>query len=549
MEVRSHRLIDSFRTLSDASLAGSEEYDPTQPLLVEGNTPTSKPPSRLSRLGLPPREDGPGTLPVISLEDSPSTTPGSSILVSVIILAKTIMGAGMAALPHAFEMLGLLTAGAFLLLVAYMTHFTNQSLALGTVVTGHMSYPEVVRVLCGKPGSLLLLLSLVCRCAGLMIIYIIISADVLAGHPGSPGLVCDLLGADGSGWCGNRQLAAGTVAALCIAPLVTPKRLSSTVITSWIGMVAVGTWVVVTAALVGAAAVQGKAFTVFWLPDPDAFSGGMLQEVTQIVAVLPVLGTAYTCQMTIHHIMRDLKPFTERRVTVMSAAAITICTLFFLSVAVGSQVAFGPSIPADVLTLFNAKNLEPLVGAACGRAFYILVRLGFLLSVITIAPSQMAPYRESLSRLLAGRELQGAPNYLVTYLSLALFYLIAMHSGSIWVPIQFVGATAGGWSRWWWREWATLARAAAARVTCVSLARSLLVPPCSPAPGRPGSYVPGRRSADCVHLPGPGGLEGAQGEGPCGDGLAGLLAVECVGAHRTGRAASCGRRGCGAVLF
>ncbi|EFN54731.1 hypothetical protein CHLNCDRAFT_135437 [Chlorella variabilis] len=451
MEVRSHRLIDSFRTLSDASLAGSEEYDPTQPLLVEGNTPTSKPPSRLSRLGLPPREDGPGTLPVISLEDSPSTTPGSSILVSVIILAKTIMGAGMAALPHAFEMLGLLTAGAFLLLVAYMTHFTNQSLALGTVVTGHMSYPEVVRVLCGKPGSLLLLLSLVCRCAGLMIIYIIISADVLAGHPGSPGLVCDLLGADGSGWCGNRQLAAGTVAALCIAPLVTPKRLSSTVITSWIGMVAVGTWVVVTAALVGAAAVQGKAFTVFWLPDPDAFSGGMLQEVTQIVAVLPVLGTAYTCQMTIHHIMRDLKPFTERRVTVMSAAAITICTLFFLSVAVGSQVAFGPSIPADVLTLFNAKNLEPLVGAACGRAFYILVRLGFLLSVITIAPSQaskrcaglMAPYRESLSRLLAGRELQGAPNYLVTYLSLALFYLIAMHSGSIWVPIQFVGATAG----------------------------------------------------------------------------------------------------------
>lgn len=62
---------------------------------------------------------------------------------------------------------------------------------------------------------------------------IIISADVLAGHPGSPGLVCDLLGADGSGWCGNRQLAAGTVAALCIAPLVTPKRLSSTVITRW----------------------------------------------------------------------------------------------------------------------------------------------------------------------------------------------------------------------------------------------------------------------------------------------------------------------------
>lgn len=74
----------------------------------------------------------------------------------------------------------------------------------------------------------------------------------------------------------------------------------------------------------------------------------------------------------------------------------------------------------------------------------------------------MAPYRESLSRLLAGTELSGAPYYLLTYASLALFYFVAMHSGSIWVPLQFVGATAGvllgerlqgqrgGWRRWWW---------------------------------------------------------------------------------------------------
>jgi hypothetical protein len=154
-----------------------------------------------------------------------------------------------------------------------------------------------------------------------------------------------------------------------------------------------------------------------------------------------------------------------------------------------------------VLTQFNARQLEPLVGPALARAFYVAVRFGFLLSVITIAPSQMAPYRESLSRLLAGRELSGAPYYLLTYASLgdrsppplrlpcscrtaasglcagpapsrlawtplrrgvseqlapppflpspppthsaALFFSVAMVSGSIWVPIQFVGATAG----------------------------------------------------------------------------------------------------------
>lgn len=35
-----------------------------------------------------------------------------------------------------------------------------------------MSYPEVVRVLCGRRGALLLQLSLVFRCAGLLIVYV-----------------------------------------------------------------------------------------------------------------------------------------------------------------------------------------------------------------------------------------------------------------------------------------------------------------------------------------------------------------------------------------
>ncbi len=70
-----------------------------------------------------------------------------------------------------------------------------------------------------------------------MIVYIILSADILAGHEGAPGLVCDLLSARPSGWCGSRQLLAAVVAVCCMAPLITPKRLASTAITSWIGLV------------------------------------------------------------------------------------------------------------------------------------------------------------------------------------------------------------------------------------------------------------------------------------------------------------------------
>jgi hypothetical protein len=45
-------------------------------------------------------------------------------------------------------------------------------------------------------------------------------------------------------------------------------------------------------------------------------------------------------------------------------------------------------MPADVLTLFNAARLEPLVGPALARLFYVLVRVGFLLSIISIFPMQ-----------------------------------------------------------------------------------------------------------------------------------------------------------------
>jgi hypothetical protein len=55
----------------------------------------------------------------------------------------------------------------------------------------------------------------------------------------------------------------------------------------------------------------------------------------------------------------------------------------------------------------------------------------------------MWPYRESFSRVAFGRELDGIPFYALTYLSLAAFYGVAMVAGSIWVPIQLVGATAG----------------------------------------------------------------------------------------------------------
>lgn len=68
-------------------------------------------------------------------------------------------------------------------------------------------------------------------------------------------------------------------------------------ICSWLGLAAVTVWVAVTLALVVIAAATGAAHPIQWLPDMDAFSGGRAQVALQILGVIPVLATAYTCQV------------------------------------------------------------------------------------------------------------------------------------------------------------------------------------------------------------------------------------------------------------
>ena len=135
-------------------------------------------------------------------------------------------------------------------------------------------------------------------------------------------------------------------------------------------------------------------------------------------------------------------------------------------------------------------------------------------------PVQMAPYKESLARLLVGSELSGTPYWLLTYFSLAGFYLVAMRAGSIWVPIQFVGATAGGSGAGWRCPGGVgggggggggagqgRRRHACGGSPAGGVQNRAVVPcmhSCAVVP-----FVPLGRSPHCLHLPGLGGAGGA----------------------------------------
>jgi len=379
---------------------------------------------------------------------------GTGIFGSIGLLAKAIIGAGSAALPLAFARLGIFFSVSFLLLIGFMTHFSLEALTLGIIVSHKPSYPAVVHSLLGHGAGAFLELCLVLRCAGLIIVYIVISADLLAGSAALPGILCEVFTSSSSGvtssdsgWCSNRYLISGILTATVLVPLVTPKRLSSATWASIAGLASVLLWTIVTAVVALVAAAKGLSFSPSWLPDSEALGGGSFtSQAIVALATLPVIATAYTCQMTVAFIVGELRNFSSNRMATVSAAAVSLCSGVFLIIGLGSISAFGgKQIPADILELFSKSALERIVGLTAGKILGILVRLGFMISILANMPLQMLPYRQSLARLVLGgdRELAGIGYYAVTYASLVAFYFTAMAATSIWVPIQLVGATAG----------------------------------------------------------------------------------------------------------
>lgn len=137
-----------------------------------------------------------------------------------------------------------------------------------------------------------------------MLVYIVIFADILAGNAEHQGLICDWAGKNGGDWCDSRIFWAGVVTLFFICPLCSVKSLGSAALASWLGVFANGIWAVATLLLLGVAISKGQAKGVPALPDWSAFGKSGWQIFTQISAIIPVIATAFTCQMSVHYVVR-----------------------------------------------------------------------------------------------------------------------------------------------------------------------------------------------------------------------------------------------------
>ena len=95
--------------------------------------------------------------------------------------------------------------------------------------------------------------------------------------------------------------------------------------------------------------------------------------------------------------MAELRPKTEKKMRTTSLAAVGITTLIYALIALGSYLVFGRGTQSDVLHNYTPDALSTLVPCWLANTLYVVVRLSFLLGVLTLFPLMVTPLQPSFT--------------------------------------------------------------------------------------------------------------------------------------------------------
>lgn len=113
-------------------------------------------------------------------EIGPDEFNGASFSGAVFNLATTIIGAGIMALPATMKILGLVPGIAMIVLMAFLTDATIEFLLRFSIIGKNRSYGGLMEDSFGKPGRIMLQVSVLVSNIGVLIVYMIIIGACLS---------------------------------------------------------------------------------------------------------------------------------------------------------------------------------------------------------------------------------------------------------------------------------------------------------------------------------------------------------------------------------
>ncbi|WIA09716.1 hypothetical protein OEZ85_009100 [Tetradesmus obliquus] len=323
-------------------------------------------------------------------------------------LSKVIMGAGMMAIPRAFNLLGLLPGLAIMALMACLTFFTLAGLISATAATqAGGSYGALVRKTVGGAAEYSLQLAVLANCYVMNVVFVVVFGDLLLGTaPEYAGLLPELLRMLGAApdptscWWLGRPFVLGMLSLLVLLPLASMRSMEKLAVVNIIGVASNGLFAALVLALAGRAAALGQIKPPQLLPDLSQLGSSPVVVAIALASIVPVLLNCNVCHQSLHPLLPLLKPYSVARMQRLVATALCVCNVLYFTVTICAGLVFGDALDADVLANITVAAMGPLIGPAAAVVMSFAVRVGYLLSIIGSYVLLCYPLRQCIGDLM-----------------------------------------------------------------------------------------------------------------------------------------------------
>lgn len=361
---------------------------------------------------------------------------GASFSGAVFNLSTTIVGAGIMALPATFKQLGLIPGVTLIIVAALLTEFSIDMLLRFSKASKSSSYASVAGDAFGAFGRTISQFCIIVNNLGMLVVYLIIIGDVLAGTWAKGlhhrGLMEEWFGQQW--WWTSRSILLLFTTCFVIAPLISFKRVDSLRYTS---ALSVGLAIVFVAITAGVAIVKLLEGTIKMPPlFPELVDQASFWK---LFTTIPILVTAYICHHNVHPIENELTDPSQMKSIVRTS--LLLCSSVYVATSFFGFLLFGEQTMDDVLA-----NFDEDLGIPYSSLLDDVVRVSYGLHLMLVFPIVFYSLRLNVDGLLFPHAIPiGYDNkrfYSLTACLMGFIFLGANFVPSIWDAFQFTGATA-----------------------------------------------------------------------------------------------------------
>ncbi|CCH42030.1 Sodium-coupled neutral amino acid transporter 2 [Wickerhamomyces ciferrii] len=259
----------------------------------------------------------------------------ASVQSSVINLTKTIIGAGLLAIPFAFKADGLIL-GTILILIAGIA--SSYGLYIVSQVSKKLPGDTSYFALCGITYPKLTLIfdfSIAIQCFGVALSYLVLIGDLV------PSLINEVLSR-------NQVI---LLSLIIIIPLISFRKLDSLKIGSLIGLLAIGYLTIL---------VISHSIWDDWSKSQGHVKILEIGSISQILSTFSIVVFAFTAAQNICSIINEIND--QSQVPKVITLANLIASLLFLSVGFAGYLQFGDNVHGNVILEYKSKLLSSKIG-------------------------------------------------------------------------------------------------------------------------------------------------------------------------------------------